>query len=148
MRLAPARKLVAALWAGSLWTVGYLVAPALFATLSDRVLAGTIAAGMFRREAWLSVACALLLLVLLQWGARELEPKRRRSLMLIVLAMLSCTLVAQLWIAPLMSAMREAAGPAGVMASNQGARFGMLHGVSSVIYLVQSVLAGFLIARQ
>ena len=29
------------LWIGALWTVGYVVAPTLFSTLSDRALAGT-----------------------------------------------------------------------------------------------------------
>jgi hypothetical protein len=57
--------LVATLWAGSLWAVGYLAAPTLFATLSDRVLAGTIAASLFKNQAWLSIACALVMLVLL-----------------------------------------------------------------------------------
>ncbi len=63
------RLLVATLWAGSLWTIGFIVAPTLFGTLSDRVLAGNIAGSMFRAEAWLSIACALVLLALLQWGA-------------------------------------------------------------------------------
>ncbi|MEG2963340.1 MAG: DUF4149 domain-containing protein, partial [Janthinobacterium sp.] len=31
------RILVATLWAGSLWTIGFIVAPTLFGTLSDRV---------------------------------------------------------------------------------------------------------------
>ncbi|HEX7634207.1 MAG TPA: DUF4149 domain-containing protein, partial [Noviherbaspirillum sp.] len=53
---ARARLLIATLWVGSLWTVGYLVAPTLFATLSDRALAGMIAGSIFRLEAWLSVA--------------------------------------------------------------------------------------------
>jgi hypothetical protein len=148
MLLTRLRWLVAALWAGSLWTVGYLVAPTLFAILPDRMLAGSIAGAMFRHQAWLSVACALLLLALLQWGANELAPARRRGLMLTALAMLACTLTIQLGIQPLMASLREAAGPAGIGASPQSARFGMLHGVSSVMYLIQSVLAGFLIARQ
>jgi hypothetical protein len=148
MLLTRLRWLVAALWAGSLWTVGYLVAPTLFAILPDRMLAGSIAGAMFRNQAWLSLVCALLLLALLQWGASELAPRRRRGLMLTVLAMLACTLTIQLGIQPVMTALREAAGPAGIGASPQSARFGMLHGVSSVMYLIQSVLAGFLIARQ
>jgi len=144
MRTARARSLLIALWAGSLWTVGYLVAPTLFATLSDRILAGTIAGAMFRSEAWLSLVCGLLLLVLLRAGA-DLEPRQRRSMTVIALAMVVCTLVSHLGITPFMTALREAAGPGGVMASDDKTRFGILHGVSSVIYLVQSVLAGMLI---
>jgi hypothetical protein len=135
------RCLIAALWAGSLWTVGYLVAPTLFATLSDRVLAGTVAASMFRSQAWLSIACAMLLLVLLRFGM----PDRRRTLLALVLAMLFCTLVVHFGLQPMMGALREAAGPGGVLESAAKSRFGMLHGISSVIYLVQSGLAGVLV---
>lgn len=148
MLLTRARCLIATLWAGSLWTVGYLVAPTLFVTLSDRVLAGTVAGSLFRAEAWLSIACALALLALLQWGAKEVEPGRRRRLCALALAMLSCTLVLQFGIAPSMAALREAVAPGAVMASGAHTRFGMLHGVSSTIYLIQSVLAGFFIAKQ
>ena len=144
MRTARGRSLVIALWAGSLWTVGYLVAPTLFATLSDRILAGTIAGAMFRSEAWLSLVCGLLLLVMLRAGA-DLEAKQRRTMMIIASVMIVCTLVSHLGITPFMTALREAAGPGGVMASGDRTRFGVLHGVSSVIYLIQSVLAAMLI---
>ncbi|HEY0845985.1 MAG TPA: DUF4149 domain-containing protein, partial [Noviherbaspirillum sp.] len=63
---AHTRLLIATLWAGSLWTVGYLVAPTLFASLADRVQAGMIAGRLFRIEAWLSVACAAALLLLIR----------------------------------------------------------------------------------
>jgi hypothetical protein len=49
---------------------------------------------------------------------------------------------------PLMAALREAAGPGGVMRSEARGRFGILHGVSSAIYLLQSGLAVWLVARQ
>jgi hypothetical protein len=140
---ARTRCLIAALWAGSLWTVGYLVAPTLFATLADRVLAGTVAASMFHSQAWLSIACALLLLVMLQVGMLEAKP--RRTLLMLTLAMLLGTLAVHFGLQPLMGALREAAGPGGVMESSAKSRFGMLHGISSLIYLVQSVLAGLLV---
>ena len=143
-----ARQYLLILWAGSLWTVGYLVAPTLFATLADRVLAGTVAASMFRSEAWLSIACALLLLANLQWGARELDAARRRTLLVTVAAMLLCTLVIHFGLQPSMAALREAAGPGGVTISAAKTRFGILHGASSLLYLTQSVLAGFLIWKQ
>ncbi len=62
-RLLPGlRTLLVTLWVGSLWAIGYLAAPTLFATLADRMLAGSIAGSLFRVEAWLSVVCGLLLL--------------------------------------------------------------------------------------
>ena len=145
--LSRVRFLVATLWAGSLWTVGFVVAPTLFATLSDRMLAGTIAGSLFRVEAWLSIACALILLALLQWGAGALEPKRRRLLGALVLAMLVCTLVSYFGITPLMAELRAQA-PSGVMDDAMRSRFGMLHGVSTLIFAVQSLLAGVLIWKQ
>ena len=77
--LSRLRLLVATLWAGSLWTIGFIVAPTLFGTLSDRVLAGNIAGSMFRAEAWLSIACALVLLVagLARDGRRAAVPAQR-----------------------------------------------------------------------
>ncbi|HEX8601023.1 MAG TPA: DUF4149 domain-containing protein, partial [Pseudoduganella sp.] len=87
------RLLVAVLWAGSLWTVGYLVAPTLFATLSDRVLAGTIAGAMFHAEAMLSLGCALALLVLLKFATSDWTPRRRRTMLALVAAMALCTVV-------------------------------------------------------
>lgn len=147
--LARVRFLVATLWAGSLWTIGFIVAPTLFATLSDRVLAGNIAGSMFRAEAWLSIACAVVLLVLLQWGAGALELKRRRLLGALVLSMLVCALLSHFGISPLMAELKaQAQGSSGIMDEAMRSRFGMLHGVSTLIFAVQSLLAGVLIWKQ
>lgn len=147
--LARVRFLVATLWAGSLWTIGFIVAPTLFATLSDRVLAGNIAGSMFRAEAWLSIACAVVLLALLQWGAGALEPKRRRLLGALVLAMLVCALLSHFGISPLMAELKaQAQASSGIMDEAMRSRFGMLHGVSTLIFAVQSLLAGVLIWKQ
>ena len=145
--LSRLRILVATLWAGSLWTIGFVVAPTLFATLSDRVLAGNIAGSLFRVEAWLSIACAVLLLALLQWAPGALEPKRRRLLGALVLSMLVCALVSHFGITPLMSELKAQA-PSGIMDDAMRSRFGMLHGVSTVVFAVQSLLAGVLIWKQ
>ncbi|KAB8044324.1 DUF4149 domain-containing protein [Janthinobacterium aquaticum] len=147
MMLNRVRILVATLWAGSLWTIGFVVAPTLFGTLGDRVLAGNIAGSMFRAEAWLSMACALILLALLQWGAGELPLKRRRLLGALVLSMLVCTLVSYFGITPLMAELKAQA-PSGIMDGELRSRFGMLHGVSTLVFGVQSVLAGVLIWKQ
>ena len=143
------RILVATLWAGSLWTIGFVVAPTLFGTLSDRVLAGNIAGSLFRVEAWLSIACALVLLALLQWAPGALAPKRRRLLGALVLSMLVCALLSHFGISPLMAELKaQAQGASGIMDEAMRSRFGMLHGVSTVIFAVQSLLAGVLIWKQ
>ncbi|WP_145647629.1 DUF4149 domain-containing protein [Pseudoduganella lurida] len=146
--LEKVRLLVAVLWAGSLWAVGYLVAPMLFATLSDRILAGTIAGALFHAEALLSLGCALALLVLLKFATPGWTPARRRTVLALIAAMALCTVVSHYGLQPLMAELRTAAGPDGVLASAARSRFGMLHGVSSVIYLVQSILAGWLVLKQ
>ena len=142
MLLTRVRLLVATLWAGSLWTVGYLVAPTLFATLYDRALAGTVAASMFRSEAWLSIACAVIMLALLV-VAKELDARRRRLLVVLAVAMLVCTLVSHFGLQPMMAELRTG----GEMEPAVKTRFGILHGMSSVIYLIQSVLAGALVIK-
>lgn len=144
--LPRARVLLVTIWAGSIWTLGYLVAPVLFATLSDRVLAGTIAGSMFRVGAYVSLACALLLLALL-WLDRSFE--QRRNALYIAAAMLACVLIGYFGLQPIMAALKESAAlTGGVMDEAARARFGLLHGAASLIYLVQSVLAVALVMKR
>ena len=104
---------------------------------------------MFRAEAWLSIVCALILLALLQWAPGALELKRRRLLGALVLSMLVCALLSHFGISPLMAELKaQAQGSSGIMDEAMRSRFGMLHGVSTVIFAVQSVLAGVLIWKQ
>ena len=144
MTVARVRMLLVTLWVGSLWTIGYIVAPTLFAILSDRGLAGSIAGQLFRIEAWLSVASAIALIASLRWSKDEGDPKTGRQRVWIVLGMLACTLIGYFGLQPFMAALREAA-VGGVMDPEARSRFGLLHGVASAFYLVQSVLGGFLV---
>ena len=141
------RILVATLWAGSLWTIGYLVAPVLFSTLTDRVLAGTVAGQLFRIEAWVSVTCAAVLIASLIFGNADSRPGLQHRLLFIILAMLFCTVVGYFGLQPFMAELREAAGPGGVMDSELRAKFGMLHAASSVLYLVQSLFGIALVLK-
>ncbi len=139
------RALLVTLWVGSLWAVGYLAAPTLFATLADRTLAGTIAGSLFRVEAWLSLACGVLLLGLF-WADRGFA--KRRSCLWLVLGMLVCLAVGYFGLQPFMAELKAtAAANGGVMDEAVKARFGMLHGVASVIYLLQSLLAAGLVLK-
>ncbi|UOD28375.1 DUF4149 domain-containing protein [Massilia violaceinigra] len=143
--LGPARLLLVTAWAGSLWTMGYLVAPTLFRTLSDSVLAGTIAGSMFRTEAIVSLVCGVGLLAVLALD-KGIDAKRRRLLMLVVAGMLALQAVSSLGLGPMMAALKEAA-PGGVMEAATRKQFGMLHGVSMVLFLAQSVLAAVLVFK-
>ena len=145
--LQRARLLIATFWVGSLWAIGYLAAPTLFATLYDRVLAGTVAGSLFRTESWASVACAILLLGLQAWQKRWHEPAAQVEKYL-VLAMLACTAVGYFCLQPFMAALREGAGPGGVMASDARTEFAVLHGASMLFYLAESLLGAALILKQ
>jgi len=140
-----ARTLLITLWAGSLWTVGYLAAPLLFATLPDRTLAGTIAGSLFRAEAWLSLACGILLLAIFR---SDTTLQSRTICTRIVIAMLVCVVVGYFGLQPFMAEIRAAAAQAGgVMDDAMRMRFGVLHGVASIIYLLQSVAAIVLVLK-
>ena len=140
-------RLLSAVWVGSLLTIGYAVAPVLFKTL-ERMTAGTVAAQLFRIEAILGVVCGVLLLALSNQQVRRGAGDYRR-VRWIVAAMVACVLVGYFALQPFMNALRVAAMDAGTDIANSpyASRFGMLHGVSSLFYLVESVLGLMLIWR-
>lgn len=147
-----ARLLIATIWVGSLWTVGYLAAPTLFATLFDRTLAGTIAGSLFRVQTWVSLGCGIALIVLLNPGAQHAREQgvkaRNKTLMSIIAGMLLCALLMQFGLQPMMASLRASAtAVGGVMNSDLGMQFCLLHGASSVIYLIESVLGAALILK-
>lgn len=127
------------LWAGALWSIGYIVAPTLFGMLSDRALAGNIAGRLFALLGWIGVGCAVYVLgfMLARWRWRAF----RNGLFWLVVAMLLATLASQFGIQPLMAQMKADAWPREVMDTVMRDRFATWHGVSSVLYLIQSVLA-------
>ena len=143
--LANARLLLAALWAGSIWAVSYLAAPSAFAVL-DSTQAGNVVGVMLTRSAWLAIALAVLL-VLLTSRATDVDARRKRWMYALIGGMLACSLVVYLGLQPMMAAIRESAGPAGVRASPQWGTFAALHGVSQVLYLAESILGAMLVVK-
>jgi hypothetical protein len=139
------RLLVAAFWAGTLWTIGYVVAPTLFLSLHDNVLAGTIVGFLLNTSAWIAMVCTALLLALTTGGA--LTTGQRKSARLIILAMLACALVIYVGLQPVMAQLKLDAGAAGLAGTPQGRTFGILHGVSQLFYLAESILAGWLVLK-
>ncbi|MBN3787396.1 DUF4149 domain-containing protein [Burkholderia sp. Ac-20353] len=140
-------RLLSTLWVGSLLTIGYAVAPVLFKTL-ERMTAGSVAAQLFRIEAIVGVVCGVLLLVLSNQQVRRGCDEYRR-VRWILAAMVGCVLIGYFALQPFMNALRVAAMDAGTDIANSpyASRFGMLHGVSSLFYLVESVLGLMLIWR-
>ncbi|PVX83695.1 uncharacterized protein DUF4149 [Paraburkholderia unamae] len=136
---------LAMLWVGSQLTIGYMVAPVLFASL-DRVVAGGIAAQLFRLEGIVGVVCGVLLLGLSNLLTRRGAAGYRR-LRWVLAIMLLCVLIGYFALQPFMNALRVQAMSAGmdVASSPYASRFGLLHGVSSLFYLVQSLLGAWLV---
>lgn len=92
--------LVAALWWGSLTSLGAIVVPLLFIHLPSPALAGNMAARLFAAETWVCVACGLLLLLLSRpKGSTELYPWARAAMVFILAGMLLAVLV-QYGVAP------------------------------------------------
>jgi hypothetical protein len=130
--------MVAALWAGSLWTIGFVVAPALFRML-ERRQAGDVAGQLFMIEAWIGVACAVALV-----ATRDRAQESQRAVIALVLAMLACIVVGYFGVQPIMSSLR--AQPPGADAA-WWQSFGLWHAVSTAFYAVESVLALVLVVR-
>lgn len=133
-------RLLTVAWVGSLLTIGYAVAPVLFTSL-DRMTAGSVAAQLFRIEAILGVVCGVLLLALSNVLVRR-GGGAYRKLRWVIAGMLVCVLVGYFALQPFMNALRIAALNAGtdVGHSAYAGRFGMLHGISSLFYLIESLL--------
>ncbi|QWD84404.1 DUF4149 domain-containing protein [Polynucleobacter sp. MWH-P3-07-1] len=120
---------------------GYLVAPALFTILTDHQVAGMIAGDIFRIEAYLSFVVCLVLLVMANRFVKQGQ-LQYQSMRWLLLAMLMCSLIGSVVLLPWMSALRDQTLLEGmpVMQSPAATMFGRLHGVSSIVYLIQSLL--------
>jgi hypothetical protein len=132
-------------WVGSLWAVGYLAVPVLFYAQPDRQLAGMLAGQMFTLVDYLGLVCGLYLLV--QRISMSGRASFRQSLFWIVAVMLLITMLLQFGIQPVMTGLKEQALPLDVMHSAFADRFKILHGVSSIFYLIQSLLGVFLVIK-
>jgi len=131
------------LWVGGMWAIGYLAAPVLFASLGDRQLAGMVAGKLFALLGWIGLGSAAYLLVFLlaRWGGRFIKS----GVFWLVVAMALITAASQFGIQPLMAQLKADALPREVMESVFRDRFATWHGISSILYLVQSLLGLWLV---
>ena len=134
-KLIPAlERILLTLWAGSLWVVGFVVAPVLFAELDDRALAGSTAGTLFTLTSYIGLTCGALLLVL-----NGVAHKRINWRAFVITGMLLLILISQFVITPMVADLR-------VQGLTDTPRFGQLHGVASVLFLLTSVLGLVLVA--
>ena len=131
------------LWVGGLWAIGYIAAPVLFSSMGDRQLAGMVAGKLFSQIGWVGLGSAAYLLIFLV--ARCRGQAFRRAVFWLVLLMALLAAVSQFWIQPLMAQLKADALPREVMESVLRDRFAAWHGVSSILYLMQSGLGLWLV---
>ena len=129
-------RILLTMWVGSLWAIGYVAVPIVFATLDDRHLAGEVAINMFNAVRIIGLLCGGVLLVDLLFSTQA-EPWRRNWRIWVVLVMLFLLSVSQFILQPLMESLRAEGLTEGSEAAKQ---FGQLHGVASLLYLVTSLL--------
>ncbi len=137
MNMGTGEKILTVLWIGSLWTIGYMVTPTLFQMLEDRALAGMIAGRLFAIESYLGLFCGGALLLIEFLAAPS--PKRFNWRMGLLSGMLTIILVGQFAVQPMMAELKA-------QGLSQAPEFGRLHGVASVLYLVNSLLGLILVA--
>jgi hypothetical protein len=92
--------LAAALWWGSLTTVGFLVVPLLFVHLPSPALAGQMAAKLFAAQTWVTVACCMLLLLISRRRHEEFQEPWAKAVLGFVLGGLLLALLVQFGVSP------------------------------------------------
>ena len=125
-------RILLTLWAGSLWAIGYIAAPTLFAMLDDRKLAGSLAGQMFHIVSYIGLICGILLFVSL---AKRLGMDWRIWVIATMVALVAC---GEFILQPMMESLKIQGLVEGGATKKQ---FGMLHGIASIIYLMESLLA-------
>lgn len=123
-------------WVGGIWILGLLVTPVLFSTL-DKVTAGMVAGKLFSHLAWVGLVCGVFLLADYVWriGARGVKA----GTFWLLFGMLLCTVINHFAVSPIIADLKLSVNQAaeGVF----GGGFATWHAISSLIYLVQSLLA-------
>jgi hypothetical protein len=128
--------LLAALWWGSLSGLGFVVVPLLFTHLGSPAEAGAMAAKLFTAQTWLSVFCAMLLLMLLnKRDDVEVVPESRAAMSWVVAGMLLALLVEFGVAAQIVSA------------RSTGGSLQLWHGLGSAMYLSQWLCVSWLLWR-
>jgi hypothetical protein len=113
-------------WAGMLWTICGIVAPSLFKVLPERALAGEVAGHFFSVATWVGLPLGLVA-VLASLRAGSMVNRVSRTLLSIAAL---APVISELVLGPIMEAARQA---------DNIAKFGMLHGVSALLFGIACV---------
>lgn len=138
-KLEGLEQLLLSLWVGSMVGIGYIATPILFKTLDDRKLAGSLAGEMFYLVTIVGLVCGGILLMLrYKEQSVALFKQWRGWLLLLMLALVAMSMFV---LQPMIAEVKAL----GIVEGSENAKkFGMLHGVSSVLYMI-TVISGLLL---
>lgn len=134
-------RILLTLWIGGLWITGLVFAPVLFGNF-ERLLAGDIAGRLFTAVSRVGLVCGVVLLALAVWRARTQVWRDWRTAVLVL--MLVLLVVGEYGIAARMRELKLLA----LLEADAAAHwteFGRLHGLSSVLYLLECLLGLLLV---
>jgi hypothetical protein len=124
--------MLAALWWGSLTALGFLVVPMLFTHLPSSAAAGQMAARLFTAQTWLSIACAMFLLLLCNQKEAVTSDLRARAAIVFIVSGLLLAVLVEFGLSPRI-----------VSARVDGGNLKLLHGLGSAMYFGQWLCSGF-----
>lgn len=133
-------KIVLTLWVGGMWAVGYIVAPTLFSML-EKTVAGNVAGQLFTIMSYVGLVCGSLLTIGIV--SRLGSQVTHNWVFWALLVMLLIILIGQFVLQPMMAELKAV----GLTDLNRSA-FGKLHGITSVLFLINSLLGLSLVITQ
>ena len=128
--------MLAALWWGSLTALGFVIVPMLFTHLPSPAAAGQLAAKLFTAQAWLSIACAMFLMLIYNQKETENQDIRAQAAIKFIVTGLLLVVLVEFGLSPRI-----------VSARADGGNLRMLHGLGSAMYFGQWLCAGFALWR-
>ena len=136
--------IIITLWAGALWMTGGS-AYVLFDSLQDKQMAGLLAGKLFTVVSYIGMVSAFFLLIqrLVQHGTSALK----QAFFWAALVMLLLVLAGHFGIQPILESLKSQALPADMMQSVFADRFRNWHGVASMAYLFECLLALVLVLK-
>ena len=123
--------LMAALWWGSLTGLGFLVVPMLFTYMPSPAAAGAMAAKLFTAQTWLSIACAMLLLLAFNPKQALRHDLRAQVAIKFIVAGFLLVVLVEFGLSPRIVSVRT-----------DGGSLKLLHGLGSAMYFGQWVCSG------
>jgi Domain of unknown function (DUF4149) len=125
---------LAALWWGSLTGLGFVFVPTLFSVMPSPAEAGKLAAKLFTAQTWLSIGCAMLLLMALNQKGAAAQLKPADAAIKFVVAGLLLAVMVEFGLSPRI-----------VSARLDGGNLKLLHGLGSALYFGQWLCAGLVL---